>query len=884
MNILEQASYGATVGQADLGEVTNALTAALKTGVKGTEDFEKAMGTINATVGAGQMHFEDLTESLGTGVLNTFRALGLSLTDFGAALATMTARGENSSTAANRLNMALIKMVAPTKAAKGAIKELGLGQNELFDAMQGPRGLPTAIKLLKEHYDDLVKKVGKAEAFKAIATMFPRGAVKTIFELMNATDDLGGKFDQIKGKSGDFMESVAQSMDEPINKIRKSWSSLQASMIQMGVILAPIAAAIAEKMAAIGDAFDGLSPRGKQIVIIIAAVAAAVGPLLIVLGTLATSIAALLPVLAVIATPVGAIVVALVALGVAIAAAVLWPDKLKQALMRMGLSAKDAETVVKSLQQAFQAIKAVVETVWPAMQRIIVNALTVIKGIANVVMGLLQGDWDRVWKGMKQIVDGAVRGIVAIVIAMPATLGRLAILAGKALYNGLKDEVAKLPGFVKNKLGDLKDAVIDVAKKAPAWGAKIGEAIAQGVLDGVTSLPGALGDKLISMGQGAIDKALGVFGHSPQEEIGVELVKGTGRGVDKTSSAELAEKLEQKVKDAIEKAKGAVRDARGDFASEFGNLATEALSAFDAAMAQWKPPALKILEKEQLQQQKQQIKDDIKSTTDDLKSAKDDLAQAIAGGDPEAIKAAQDKVAQAEDAFNNAQRAKREFNLQQQANRQQAHHDLLIAKQRVHLQNELEQLQRFLAKHPEAYERVHGRIKTLLGQFGVDMKFYGTAVGVAFAAGLKDAEETVVDAMIRLLRRLEALAKLHSDAKRGPLSDLSKWWKPFVPTLLEGVNERELEQKAQQLAGAMKIPVPSAPPQFAVAMGQGMMGAGVAGAPPLPGAGAIAGGAPNVYVTVEGSVITEQDLALRIRDVLTRRGQANGGGMFGGQA
>ena len=69
LNILRTSAEGAKVGGADLVDVTNALDAAVVSGIKGVHNYSNAMGVLNATVGAGDMSMQDLADAMGTGIL-----------------------------------------------------------------------------------------------------------------------------------------------------------------------------------------------------------------------------------------------------------------------------------------------------------------------------------------------------------------------------------------------------------------------------------------------------------------------------------------------------------------------------------------------------------------------------------------------------------------------------------------------------------------------------------------------------------------------------------------------------------------------------------------------------------------------------------------------
>ena len=195
LQVLKTAAEGAAVGHADLESVTNALVAAQKSGIKGMGNMTGAMGSLNAIVGAGNMRMEDLTASLSTGILPAAKTFGLSITDVGAALATMTRNGVPAVDAATRLRMTFSLLAAPTSKASGELKKIGLSSSDLANTMRS-RGLLAALTELKKHLDDsgmsatqtaqlLSKAFGGGRSSSALLTL-----IGNLKEMKNAQDSV----------------------------------------------------------------------------------------------------------------------------------------------------------------------------------------------------------------------------------------------------------------------------------------------------------------------------------------------------------------------------------------------------------------------------------------------------------------------------------------------------------------------------------------------------------------------------------------------------------------------------------------------------------------------------------------------------------------------
>jgi TP901 family phage tail tape measure protein len=200
LDALHLAAEGAKVGGANLTDTTTGLTAVLVAGFKGVTTLKAAMGELNATVGAGDMTFQDLNDALSTGVLSTMKTLGLQVKDFGAAMAVLGDNNIRGAAAATRLRMSLMTLVRPSSTATAALKSLHLGQYTLAEDLRKPNGLMVMLKDLRGHLEGLTKTQRAAD----LAAIFGGGrnsaAMLTLIEQMGR---LQQKYDQVhKGATG----------------------------------------------------------------------------------------------------------------------------------------------------------------------------------------------------------------------------------------------------------------------------------------------------------------------------------------------------------------------------------------------------------------------------------------------------------------------------------------------------------------------------------------------------------------------------------------------------------------------------------------------------------------------------------------------------------
>lgn len=108
----------------------------------------------------------------------------------------------------------------------------------------------------------------------------------------------------------------------------------------------------------------------------------------------------------------------------------------------------------------FDAVRPVIDNVIDRIQAI----AKVVEGVVMVIQGIRNGDWSLVWSGIKQVVVGAVEGIVATMFALPAkilgALSRKAFAGLSAIGGWIKDAVISgLEGIGRGILGMIEGAI-----------------------------------------------------------------------------------------------------------------------------------------------------------------------------------------------------------------------------------------------------------------------------------------------------------------------------------------------------------------------------------------------------------------------------------------
>lgn len=238
LKLVETAAKGATTGHADLVDVTNALTAAVASGIPGVENLDKAMGVLNATVGVGDMKMQDLADAFGSGMVATVKGFGLTIQDVGAALAVFGDNNIRGSLAGNQLRMSVMALGKPVSTAKEALDKLGMKTDTLAKDMR--KG---GLKLALEDLIDRFKKAGVTgkEQGQVITDLFGRKAGAGLNVLVDQFDRLKTKYPALEEGAHHFGKSWEDTKKTFAFQTKAMKGELESLGIQLGVKLMPVA-------------------------------------------------------------------------------------------------------------------------------------------------------------------------------------------------------------------------------------------------------------------------------------------------------------------------------------------------------------------------------------------------------------------------------------------------------------------------------------------------------------------------------------------------------------------------------------------------------------------------------------------------------------------
>lgn len=413
VGFLKDATGLAKAGFLDTADSVDVLTTIMNAYGYSAEDAEKIASQLIQTQNDGKTTVNELAGAMGQ-VIPTASALNIPLEQLNASYVILTKQGINTANSTTYLN--------------GMFTELADGGSTVSQILQDKTG-KTFGQLMKDGYTlgDVMGILnesvdGDSEAFLNLwgNTRAGKGALAL---LNGGVEEFNAEADKMYDASGNVATAL-ENLDTPGAHARKALNELKNAAIEIGDRLTPVVQTIADFATQLIEKWDALSPQTQNIILAIAGIVAAVGPLLLILGTVVTSIGNLLifgpMIIGAISGVVGAIggilAVAgpvILVIGSLIAAGVMlyknWDAVKAWAVSTWGSIKSTISNTVTSIKatvvSVFSAVKATVASIWDGIKTAITtpitNAYNTLSGIVKKIKGLFPLSVGKIFSNLK---------------------------------------------------------------------------------------------------------------------------------------------------------------------------------------------------------------------------------------------------------------------------------------------------------------------------------------------------------------------------------------------------------------------------------------------------------------------------------------------------
>lgn len=432
----------------NLGTVSTIVADAITGFGMEAKESTRVADLLTQAANSGTIGINDLGESFKY-IAPVAGSMGLSIEDVTTALSAMSMSGIKGSQAGTSLRGVLTRMVKPTDQVAAAMDELGI---VLTNSDGTFKSLDQILSEMRGSFSGLTDEQKTYYA----ATLAGQEGMSGLLSLLNMSqeeyDEIAASMDNASGVAKETAEVMRDNLSADVEGLM---GSLESLAITLASLIVPALRDFVQWLTQLVNKFTALSPETQKTILMIAGIAAAIGPVLMVLGKLTSSIGSIITTFGkipgaiakvkgaftAVSAAIGGIsapVVAVVAvIGVLIAAFVnLWKtneefrnkmtaiwDGIKSKfesfaqgivdrLNALGFDFENFGEVVKAIWDGFCSLLApIFEGVFNQVSVILGSALDALTGIFDVFIGIFTGNWDQAWQGVKEIF-GAVWDLI----------------------------------------------------------------------------------------------------------------------------------------------------------------------------------------------------------------------------------------------------------------------------------------------------------------------------------------------------------------------------------------------------------------------------------------------------------------------------------------
>ena len=493
VSFVAQSSKLAAAGFTDTTTAVDALTTILNAYGLEAADAEHVSDVLISTQNKGKTTVKELASSMGK-IIPTANAMGVSLEDLGTSYSYLTAGGIDTAEATTYMNSMFNELGKSGTDVSNILKEkTGKSFQEL---MQSGYSVRDVLGILQQYADET------GVGFNDLWSSQEAGRAATAL-LKTETEDYNATLKDFQTTQGDTETAFNKMANTTEFKLKVALQNGKNALMQLGdtlkTMLLPFIEKGVEQLKKLNTWLSNLDKSEKEQIVKIAAIAAAIGPVLMVLGKLTSSVGSIITTFGkipgaiakaksaftAVSAAIGGIsapVVAVVAvIGVLVAAFVnLWKtneefrnkvtaiwDGIKtkfesfaqgivNRLNALGFDFKNFTQVVKAIWNGFcAALAPVFEGAFNYISIVFGTVLNVIIGILDVFIGLFTGNWKQCWNGVKaifQAVWNAIKSTITTVVNEIKT-----VITN--VFNAIKSTVTTIVNGIKTVITNVFNAI-----------------------------------------------------------------------------------------------------------------------------------------------------------------------------------------------------------------------------------------------------------------------------------------------------------------------------------------------------------------------------------------------------------------------------------------
>lgn len=506
--VLNLAAAG-DIALADASDMVTDAMSALGMGVDEAETMVDQMAKTASTTNTS-------VAQLGEGILTigaTAKSIKGGTAELNTALGILANNGIKGAEGGTHLRNIILSLQNPTDKAAAQMEALGLS---VYDSEGNMRSMNDILGDLNKSMDGMTS----AEKSNIISTIFNKTDLSSVNALLANTGETWDSLQKSITDSGGAAQQMADTqLDNLQGQITILKSALEGLAISFGELLMPTIKQIVGWVQKFVDWLNGMNDGTKKVIMTVALLAAALGPVLIVIGKVISAVGTIMTVVPKIAGVINTVKGAFAALNTtmlanpitliiaAIAALVaafiylwnncdgfrqfwidLW-ENVKQTAVTVWNAIKEFfaqvwETIKTIFSTVFEVIKTLVTTYFNLYKTIIQTVLTIIqtvittvwntiKTVITTVLNAIQTIFSTVWNAIKTIiiaVVGAIKGLItgdftAVKNSITTIMNTIKSTIS-TIWNTIKSTISTVLGAIKGAVTSVFSGIVNAVKSA----------------------------------------------------------------------------------------------------------------------------------------------------------------------------------------------------------------------------------------------------------------------------------------------------------------------------------------------------------------------------------------------------------------------------------
>ena len=533
----------AAAGDIDLASASDMVTDAMS--ALGMEVSEA--GTMVDQMAKTASSTNTSVAQLGEGILTigaTAKSVKGGTAELNTALGILANNGIKGAEGGTHLRNIILSLQNPTDKAADAMAGLGL---QVYDSEGNMRSMNDILGDLNTAMDGMTGE----EKSNIISKIFNKTDLSSVNALLANTGDSWDELQQSITNSGGAAQQMADTqLDNLQGQLTILKSALEGLAISLGELLMPYIKMIVGWIQSFVDWLNSLDEGTQKVIVTIALVAAAVGPILIIVGKVISAVGTIMTIVpkvvslikgvqsafallntTMLANPIMLIIAAIAAL---VAAFIyLWTtnEGFRQFWIDLWENIKNAVTVaVEAISQflttAWEFIKTTAVTVWTAISTFFTTIWEGIKNTVSTVVNAIKTTITNIFNAIKTTVT-------TIITAIHTTM--------TTIFTNIWTSITTTVGNIKNAIVNGLTAAFNFIKSIPGQALQWGKDMIQGIVNGIRSMIGAVKDAVSS-----VASAIKSFLHFSVPDEGPltdyeswmpDFMHGLAKGIDKSKSA-----------------------------------------------------------------------------------------------------------------------------------------------------------------------------------------------------------------------------------------------------------------------------------------------------------------------------------------------------------